>query len=114
MTRPATTRTFSPFLPMLCFGLSLIIFFGWQFNNSRKQRQQLKEAITQREPAVEQAQKQSAALLGLAKQVIELAPEDRAAQAVVQKYQISLANPEAPAVHPSPEAAATPSASPVE
>lgn len=111
MTHPVN-RTFSPFLPILCFGLSLVIFFGWQLNNARKQRQQLQEAITQREAAFEQAKKQRTALFGLAKQVIELAPEDRAAQAIVQKYQISLANPDAPAVHPSPEA--TPSVSPQE
>lgn len=109
MTTSDTPRTFSPFLPILGFGLSLVLFFGWQFNNTRQQREQLKEAISQREEAVKQADQQRAGLLALARQVIELAPEDAAAQAVVRKYQISLANPDAPAVHPSPEAAASPS-----
>lgn len=114
MTSSASTRTFSPFLPLLGFGLSLVLFFGWQFNNSRKQHQQLKEAISKREEAVGKADQQRTALLSLARQVIELAPGDAAANAVVRKYQISLANPDAPAVHPSPEAASSPSLSPEE
>ncbi|HWL54491.1 MAG TPA: hypothetical protein VNQ90_18775 [Chthoniobacteraceae bacterium] len=114
MTSSASTRTFSPFLPLLGFGLSLVLFFGWQVNNTRQQREQLEQAISQREEAVQQADQQRGALLSLARQVIELAPGDAAAKAVVKKYQISLTNPDAPAVHPSPEAASSPSLSPAE
>jgi len=114
MTDSTSPRTFSPFLPLLGFGLSLVLFFGWQLQNIREQRTQLKEAISQREAAVEQANQQRTALLSLARQVIDLAPDDAAAQAVVKKYKISLANPDAPAVHPSPEAATSPSTSSAE
>ncbi len=106
MTQPSSSPLAS--LPLVLMGASLLVFFGWQIKESRQRGKALQQRITALQPAATRAQENTNILQNLAAQVAALAPEDKAAAAVVAKYRISVNNPQTPAIDPaaSPEAAA--------
>jgi|GEM_PF-3158007 len=86
----SSTQPHGPFLPLLLFGLSLVLFFGWQIQSTRERSETLRNAIEKRAEARERADQLLKKFEQIATDVIRLAPEDQGAQAVVAKYGISL------------------------
>jgi len=87
-----SSQPHGPFLPLLLFGLSLVLFFGWQIHLIRERNAALRTTMEKRVEARSRAEQFLKKFEQVATDVIRLAPEDEAAGAIVKKYGISLRN----------------------
>jgi cell division protein FtsB len=83
------------FWPISLLALSLICILVWQLvlGVQAKQNLQTQVAAPQRKQALEQAKKVQTDLEKLVNDLLELAPSDKDAQTIVDKYQIKKNDP---------------------
>ncbi len=78
----------NPFLPLALFGCSFLMFLSWQVTRITRERDTLQTAISQREPAVVQAEDSKMRLEKLAMELLEVAKTNSEARKIVAKYNI--------------------------
>ncbi len=81
-------RTFSPFLPFLLLSLSIILLLSFQIHFAASYGKDLREQRKLREASVTQAQAANVTLEKLANGLLEIARDDAAARAIIEKHQI--------------------------
>jgi hypothetical protein len=83
------------FIPIVLLAVTLIVLLAWQVKETHSQGTYLENLITRQEPQVDQSTQIQATVTKLVRDLIQAAQTDDSAKAIIAKYKIQEAAPEA-------------------
>jgi len=89
------------FIPLVLLSLSFIVLLGWEVSRASTERSQLENAITQRQPQVDQAVHVQSDVFKLCSDLLQAAQTDGTAKAIADKFGIKVNGNNAPTVPPA-------------